>query len=327
MERNFIEEGRASPQKQLNPAADALEDLLQAPVTRRQALGALSSAITLSLVACRGTEPAPSSPRRPTPAQPGLPAPTEQLKPQISENEKTIQQEAIRLGLSPDHQERILWENFRYQYDPNYQQKFPGEIERKQEAEKRIDSVLTLMYNSKNKYLKQAATDFNAFQQQLKATYIVQPDRQLFERQNSLMEVGADIANNKVMAYVVLSSNDVLETRSDVQLAILLSHEIEHLRNVIAYHDSLDASYTPQEKLEKIRETRRDRAKFIAEEARGYGEQALAYINHYGLGFILRGSTEERIAAAFIRAGGKKDSKEWLAFTEYYLTQINAPKP
>lgn len=311
------------PQEQPNPAANALESLLQVPVTRRQALGGIASVIALSLAACRGQTP----PRRSIPTQTGLPAPIDQPRPQLSENEKTIQQEAIHLGLSPDYEECSLWENFAYKYSPDYKQKFPGEIERKQEAEKRIDGVLTLMYNSKNNYLKQAATDFASFQQQLKATYIVQPDRQLFERQNSLMEVGADIVNNRVMAYIVLSSNDVLETRSDVQLAILLTHEIEHLRNVIAYHDSLDTSYTPQEKLGKIRATRKDRDKFIAEEARGYGEQALAYINHYGLGFILKGSNEERIAAAFIRAGGKKDDKKWLEFTEYYLIQLNTLKP
>lgn len=328
---NPIEQGHRPAPQEIIPAANALDDLLHTRMTRRQAIGALTSVIALSLVGCRGDQTPPQTPLTQrelvTPPSPPTMKQTEATTPQpLSENQRLIRTEIQKLGIAYTDDESRLWQQFGYKYNKNYEQTFTTPESQVTEAEKRIDGVLTLMYNSKNTYLKKAADDFAQLKSESIAGYVMLPDDRYLERQTSLMETGPEIVNGNIVAVIQLTAKRTLSEPDDPALAIFLAHEIEHVRSLIAYDRSLSQSLTAEQKLEKHRARRRDKKEYLAEEARGYAIQAQAYIVEYRFGFTKGGSSLEGIAADFIRSGSQNDSPDWVNKIEDHLRSIGAIK-
>lgn len=290
-------------------------------LTRRQLLaeGAGLLGITAFLAACRG-QTTPQSPR--SQREIGIPTviPTETATPRpISENERLIRSETQRLGIISNAEEARLWQQFGYKYNKDYQQKFPTPELQIGEAKNRIDGVLTLMYNSKNTYLKKAADDFAQLKSQGFTDYEMLPNALSSGRQTSVMEAGPKIINGRIMGLIQLSATKTLSETDDATLAIYLAHEIEHVRNIFEYDRTLPISLPAEQKLEKHLAKRGDKKEYLAEEARGYAVQAQAYIVEYGFGFSRHADSLEGLAADFIRSGNKNDSPGWLDVIEKYL--------
>ncbi len=289
----------------------------------KESLRTAAVAVPLFLAGCiaytPGAVPSPFDPK-PSPTQPAQKGET----PQLLSNEQVVLEEALRLGLDSNENERMLWQRSGYKFDPLFAEKFPTPEAIITQADIRIHTVLELMYNSENRIFKKAALDFANLRAVGRANFYLRPDKEHFERQSSNMETSPQIVDYKIAGYIHLSARETLNAKSDIILAIELSHEIEHIRNIVQAADVFDRSLTTEEKFDKIEEQRNNRQAFLAEEARGYAEQAGAYIIAYGHGY--RGAVDtshERLAAAFIKSGKRKDSKEWLAFVEYYMTLVS----
>ena len=280
---------------------------------RRSLAGAFVAA---SIAGCSTVSPTIENPTIPTPIT--VPA-TQEILPQT--NEQIIQEEVKRLGIKVSGTEGRLWHNFGYSHS---MEKKPINETTLQEATNRVQSTISLMEQSENPYFSTAANYILPLLSSKTASIDVYDQ---IEKNGSAMTTGAYLIskdkNPQIHWHIKISANEVLNNSSGPTLALQLAHEIEHVKNMIEFQNSLPHDLSPQERLQKEYERYDNPQEHLREEARGYGVQAKAYIAAHGLGFRGgRGLSHETYAAEFIRGGSNPDSPYWINFIKQELARI-----
>lgn len=241
---------------------------------------------------------------------------TQEILPQT--NEQIIQEEVKRLGIEVSGTEGRLWHNFGYSYSI---EKKPINETTLQEATNRVQSTISLMEQSESPYFSTAANYILPLLSSGVANIAVYDQ---IGKTGSAMVTGAYLISKdnslQIHWHIKISANEVLNNSSGPTLALQLAHEIEHVRNMIEFQNSLPHNLSPQERLQKEYERYNNPQEYLNEEARGYRVQAQAYIVAYGLGFRGgRGLSHETYAAEFIRGGNDPDSAYWKNFIKQEL--------
>lgn len=242
--------------------------------------------------------------------------PTQEIPSKTSE--QIVKEEVQRLGIQPIESEAHLWRTFGYNKSP--ENKPINNITLK-EATDRVHSTLTLMYNSKNPYLKNAADFISPFLRSEEASIAVYDD---IGQKGSSMTTSSHLRDGKLHWHIRIQANEVLNNSSGITLALQLAHEIRHVQDMIIFQNSLPPALSTQERLERENQRAKDPKMRVEEEARGYATQAQAYSVAYGFGF--RGGvglSHEEIAAQFINGGSKEDSFYWKNYIEKLINSLD----
>ena len=279
---------------------------------RRSLAGAFVAA---SIAGCSTVNPTIENPTIPTPIT--VPA-TQEILPQT--NEQIIQEEVKRLGIQVSPAEGRLWHDSGYSRS---QETKPINAVSMQEAAERVELTLSLMRQSKNPHLNNAA---NYISHLLSSETVRIDVYDKLEKAGYAMTTNAYLAaeNSVQLRYrIKILANEIINNSSAITLACQLAHEIEHVKNMIEYQNSLPPNLSLQERIAKENERHENLEEEIAEEARGYSIQAKAYITAYGLGFKgVRNLNHEIYAAEFIKRGSNSDSIYWKNFIKQELARI-----
>lgn len=262
---------------------------------------------------------------------PTLPPPAVQAKtvPPTQEiltktDQQIVEKETERLGIRLSENEGRLWRTFGYAHS---REKLPITDATAQEAAKRVQATIILMQQSENPYIKNAASFIMPLASSGDASITVYMKGDS-ENKGSAMSASPNLKDGKLHWHIAIAANEVLNNSSGIILALELTHEIEHIKNMIAHQKSLPSSLSPQERLEKIIQRKNNPTEYIQEEARGYAAQSLAYIWAYGLGF--RGGiglSHQQYAAEFIRDGNSPNSILWQKYVAEEIMGIKNWQP
>lgn len=273
----------------------------------------LCGVAAVAIISCSGGRNENSYPN-PSPIVP----PTAEI--QSITDQQIVEQEVKRLGIQLSDKERMLWQTFGYSRS---QEKVPINETTLQEAGNRVHTTLTLMLNSENPYFSRAANFIGPLLDSGDASIAVYKEiRQKGVAMTSALQLRT--GDNKLHWHIGIDSNEVLNNSSGTILAMQIAHEVKHVENMILFQNSLPPTLSPQERLEKQNQRMSDPNELIAEEARGFGIQALAYIYAYGLGF--RGGiglSHEEYASEFIRDGSDPNSESWKTYVEKIITSLD----
>lgn len=295
MQRNTIESNNRPSQETTNQSADAFTSLLAMQINRRAALQGLSAIGALFLAACNG-QPTPQ--RQPQPRSPE-PTPTSQ---QIIENE------IKKLGIQQSQTEKTRWEQQGYQFSSQKVSITPETI---QEAQRRVQATLRLMEQSENPYFKNAADFLKPLLRSEEVSHEMFPQLQ---RGALDMATAVRPTTSGIQLVIGIDINHVLNSSNSIILATGFTHEAEHIKNQKEFLDSLNLP--TQEKLARHRAW--GTTERVAEEARGYGMGAKAFVYEYGLLGGYKGVPDqdtEIIAAKFIEiAQNDINNPNWRAF-------------
>src|SRR3989344_3875425 len=266
-----------------------------APATPRLTANELTQAAGAKGVAPRPTEIPQEKPAKPLGT----------LRSEILSKEITAQ------GIGNDAQEIQLWEREGYQFVPTKPEINDSAVK---EAERRFDHTLALMARSKNKYFSEAAKVFNELKKSddidKKVVSLIRGDEAIG------METNFVVKNNNVHAIISISANMILTRSNALMLAIQLTHEIEHIKNMRNRVEDAKKVFpidTPADfflNLERFEKA--DTKKHVTEEARGYAAGTTALIETFRLGY--RGAMSEglmRDMETFIRYGKSADDPRW----------------
>ena len=239
-------------------------------------------------------------------------------------DDQIIMEEVKRLGISVNEQEGILWRTFGYNRSI---QKLPINDTTSQEAVQRVQSTFVLMQQSQNPYIKNAASFIVPLVSSNDASITIYMGGDS-EGKGSAMSASPELKDGRLRWHIAIAANEALNNSSSITLALQLTHEIEHIKNMITYDKSLPSSLSPQERYEKALQRKNNPKEYIEEEARGYAAQAQALIYAYGLGF--RGSpglSHEKYAAEFIRDSSNPASQEWQKYVAEEILGIQNWQP
>lgn len=296
---------------QPNPAADALEEALlrQTVMGRRQALKLAFLAGTTFAGAIACTPPSTPQPPR-SQRELGITPPTPE--PTVSANDQILQREIRRLGIKEDPQEKQRWQTRGFSRS---EIPLPIDPTTQPEAARRVATTINLMAESSNKYISERATFFN----ESKDTFYTFQSKARLD--NRAMASRIEAKNGKIIYYIDILPDFVLNLANTTILAAALTHEIEHIRNMKNSIDSLPATMSAEEKYRRYDAFSAQDTEQINEESRGYGAESQALIHQRGLlGYNdFAGTPAEEWAVQFIRSGNNIESPEWKTYIKRLL--------
>lgn len=244
--------------------------------------------------------------RTPTPSGEKL----KELTPPTQTYEQVIKDEVIRLGIPPNPAEVALWQK-------GFQ---AGTHESSlQVGEQRVRDTLALMIQSKNPFLVTAAKDYENFEAQGKVSFSVGEGQKSFDR-GAL--TSPQLRHNGIHAHIDFATNTILNNIDASGLALLLAHEMEHVRNIHKFDATLPSSLPLLDRLFRHTIRATNTQDVIEEEARGNGIQIQAFLYDIALRETsLEGNDYYLIphAASFIQCGGAMENDCWKEHVEKYL--------
>lgn len=230
-----------------------------------------------------------------------------------------IQREITRLQIRQSPSERNRWAANGYLRPPT---SLPLTEENIRLAQARVTATFTLMEPSENPYFEEAALLFRTLLRE--ETVSLSLYRELPAK--DAMTTFLVEREGKLHFRLAIDVNVVLNVSTSTTLASQLTHEIEHMRNILSFLREVKQE-NPELTIGQLREKeaarRNDPTQRIEEEARGYGIQAQSYIHQIGLlGYIDSGkSSHEEKAVSFIQSGSRVDSQQWKDYIKKILEE------
>lgn len=234
-------------------------------------------------------------------------------------SEKSIVlKEADRLGIKQSEAEKALWKRGPKR-EPNY---FVAQNqETLVKATNMFEAAIRLTRESENPIFKQTLEFFDTLLTTGRLRFFLRPPGEGNEREvpmqtRNQFRAGSDSWVLEASAMWIINKQDPINT------ILLLVHETEHIRNEYNVVNELvkrNPNTTNAQKLSVLDARHANRHEAIAEEARGYGVFAQAYIWHVGLTRSILENQEIddlKRAVGFIKAGSKVDSPAWLEYIE-----------
>lgn len=226
--------------------------------------------------------------------------PDTKIRPMDQHDGAVIQKEIKRRSLKPSQKERNLWQQ--YGRPPSHIPQMTDIM--LQEAHDRLEQTFWLMEQSENPFFKKAVKFLIPFLKSQGLTIDITQEKEQHITTKPNVEFGRLIWIFEIPAEAVFFTDPI-------QLAIILTHEIEHLRSAIDY-DRRMQSLSVQERFLAHAQHAQDTQEYIAEETRAYSVHAQASIRQCGLmGKWPKGSKDEKLAVAFIKSGSRVDSPAW----------------
>lgn len=194
-----------------------------------------------------------------------------------------------------------------------------------QESVRRIEVVLKTMQQSQNWYLQDAGTFLSELISSGDLIFSFHPrlESQTLQKK-AIMATGPELHEGKVRYRMFISIDDVLNENTSLSLALFLTHEAEHVGNMMLFSQNIPASATPEQELQSIASWKEDKEEYVKEEARGSGREALATIEAARFG-LLRGwvkNSQMILSAMLIRSGKKTNTPEWISFVKEHELNI-----
>lgn len=231
--------------------------------------------------------------------------------------QQTLEEEVARLGIQPSESERLLWHL--NGYFPK--QSVPVNEITHQEAGRILSTTLRLMQQSQNPHLRQA-TDFLKPLVDSRVVRFQIPPRLLTRTSAAInMATSTTIENGKVVWNISVPADNILN-RDSVSVALSIAHEAEHVRSSMVYIQSLPTSLSLEEKVKRDNARRQIASERIAEEARGEGKEALAFIHQYTLGYRPGNRFDIEAAAIFIRSNKDPSHPGWKNYVASEILRI-----
>lgn len=224
--------------------------------------------------------------------------------------------EADRLGIKPSEAERNLW-NKGPKREPNYFVTQNRETLIK--ATNIFEAAIGLARESENPIFKQTMEFFDALHATGQLRFLLRPPGEGNEREVP-MQTGTQFRGGSNLWVLEVSARWIINKQDPINTALFLAHEIEHIRNEYNVVNELvrkNPNTTDAQKNNVLGARHANRKEAIAEEARGYGVSAKAFIWHAGLTLSIPGNQETdnlKRAVGFIKAGSKVDSPAWLDY-------------
>ena len=263
--------------------------------------------------------------RYPGPQSPNIPAPiTGTLQPGIEKtamsNMNIVGQEVLRLGIQQNQAEQRRWQTKGYNRSLT---KIPLNETAIIEAQRRVAVTLMLMEESNNPYFREAAEYFLPLVRSGEASHSLYPAERLNKGKHSL-QTNVINKDGRLHWYIGIAIDEVLYNSDSVVLASELAHEIEHVRNMRKFQESL-TSLSIDERIEREIQRQKNPREQIIEEAQAYGIAAQAYIYQAGLlGYVTSGgSIHDERAARFVESGVDINSPSWRNYVAYTLLDIS----
>lgn len=218
-----------------------------------------------------------------------VPAPTESslqkdITEQALQNAEIIKQEIMRLGIPESKTEQARWVTNSY---TRSSEKLPINATTIKEAQRRVQATLYLMGESENPYLSTPKKEIDPLLKPQPpatpmASIALYPDltnsNGKFAMLTSLRKL-----DGKPHYHIAIDINGVLNGSTSISLSAQLAHEMRHLKNMRDFQATLPDSYTVDERITKEGERRANPTTQVAEEAEGYGIEALAYIHQLAI--------------------------------------------
>lgn len=241
-----------------------------------------------------------------------------------------VLKEAERLGIKLSEKERNLWDKGS-RHEPNYY------VVQNQEtlikATKMFQTTLDLSRQSENPIFKQTMVLFDRLQENGQLKFLLRPPGQGDEDEVPI-QTAARFEGGKNLWVLEVSARWVINRLDPIDTALFLAHEMEHVRSehdIVNNLVSRNPNTTDGQKLSTLRARAFNRQEAIAEEARGYGVGAQAFIWHAGLTGDIhqnRQTDDLKRVVGFIKAGSRVDSPAWQNYIEVNkLIQLDHTQP
>lgn len=228
-------------------------------------------------------------------------------------DQSIIQKAALQLGAQPNQKEMNLWSGAYIQSD----QKILPTKENLTEGENRLEQVLQLMYQSENPHFNKASEDFLNYYH--KGDMIISM-QSVISKQGAEGEgfagIAAIVKGGKFYYQVGLSLNAVLNKLDPIQFALLITHEVDHLRRAVEFQASLAPSTSAQEKVRRYGERQTIIDVITKDEALAYGLEAQAYIYQFGLGYKRPYGNAHNMVLSFVHLGMDRDNQVWHGYVK-----------
>lgn len=264
--------------------------------------------------------PQPPGIERPQTSIPAKPTTVSSRKEELSPRLRyilAIENEIKQQQIQPSEKERALWaEGFQ-------STKTTVELNETTEAEarRRIEQTLSLMTRSENPYFRHAASVYQKYRQEGRTN--IYPD--ITEKFNNEEQAvtNSSIVNNNVHFGTRMAARDILSDYSSLSLASVITHEAEHVENFIKYDDAY-AHLPLIERFIHHQTRQQNNRERVAEEARGYGTQSLAFIYTQGLvRYDMTNYPFVDTVGKFLETGGRSDSPAWEAHIAQAIIRTN----
>lgn len=220
---------------------------------------------------------------------------------------QVILNEISRRNIRENREEQNLWTRANEQLASNREANDVGESLR------RVNLVTSFMEASKNPQFIKTIAFFEELQNKGDLSFF--PNQRLPADETGVFAVVPRIHNGKIHWVIEWNVREVVATQNIITLGFLLSHEAEHVKNAIAFQESLPKNTTVEERLarENIRTNRsQNRQELIAEEARGKAAEVEAFIESQGLlRWPTNGLSLVHDAVTYIRFGKNPSDPRW----------------
>lgn len=230
-----------------------------------------------------------------------------------------IQREITRLQISQSPSEQNRWATNGYLRSPT---SLPLTEENIRLAQQRVVTTFTLMESSENPYFREAFLLFRTLLREGTVSQSLYPELVTGDAMSTFFVE----REGKLHFHLAIDVNEVLNVSTSTTLASKLTHEIEHMRNLLSFLQEVrreNPELSIGQLQEKVDAKRNDPMQRIEEEARGYGIQAQSYIYQIGLlGYIDSSkSGQEKQAVSFIQSGSRVDSQQWKDYVKKILEE------
>lgn len=237
---------------------------------------------------------------------------------QASDSDLLLEAENSKLGIKKSPQEDALVRSVAEARSNPAKSVTP---ENRSLAAIKLSRTMSFMEKSDNPVFRDAAGFLKGLRDGGKLILAIRPaegsNNGLVHQMTSLLTVDS----SRPVWMIQATSTEVLNLMDTVEIAIAISHEAEHLKNMSALV-AQNTHLTPEQQINFLQGKTRDRQFFIEEEARGYAAQAKAYIYAAGLlGRRDKRSESEGFAVAFIKAGSNPSSPDWINYVTKHLNK------
>lgn len=235
-----------------------------------------------------------------------------------NKNLQIIDQETKRLKIKANLKEENMWASS--SFDISSPKIAPSETA-EPEIKRRLNEVEILMKQSENPYFQQAMKTMdklaNSNKISVSITSGIQSDNldKLYKGKTGKPGGGTRpiVNDNGDVNYELLISAEYLLNNSNaLDVAFFVTHELEHVNQLLEFEKSFDPSFTPEQKKTSIYDYDANAPDALDKEIEAYAVEAQALTYQIGIGIRGRVDTKglER-AARFISSGSNPESEGW----------------
>lgn len=232
------------------------------------------------------------------------------LTPQPAETVVTSRQviDAALKDTRIDDEEKYRWETFGL--GPINQELAENELF--DAADMRINTALTLMYQSNNEYFKHAADYFADLRGKNQVNFRFFPN-DIPNDDNTSLSVNTTIQDNQFHWIINVNTPQVVRFMNTPILATKLTHEITHIENINNFVGSLRGT-TLVERLNTESARHRTPSECLREESSGFAAETRSYLRQRGLMGrfdVSDTNLQERYAAFLIKSNYNTQDPLW----------------